>query len=112
LTTILRPAHTLNFRGQKRQFDDTPKSAPQDHSNPVAAGCTPRLMTTTGESDTFSRRYFSWDNKMTDPKVEASQLFKQPESAPTMNEYQTEQLTIQKNRERLKAERLAREAKG
>jgi hypothetical protein len=46
---------------------------------------------------------------MTDPKAEA--LFKQPpEPAPAMSEYQTEQLAIQKNRERLKAERLAREA--
>jgi hypothetical protein len=49
---------------------------------------------------------------MTDPKSEASQLFKQPEPAVTMSAYQLEQETIQKNRERLKAERLAREAKG
>jgi hypothetical protein len=86
--------------------------APLDHSNPVAAGCTPRQMTATRESDTFSRRFFSWDNKMTDPKSEASQFFKQPEPAVTMSAYQLEQETIQKNRERLKAERLAREAKG
>ena len=46
---------------------------------------------------------------MIDPKAEA--LFKTPEPASPMNIYQTEQLAIQKNRERLKAERLARESK-
>jgi hypothetical protein len=45
---------------------------------------------------------------MIDPTAEA--LFKTPEPAPAMNVYQTEQLAIQKNRERLKAERLARES--
>jgi hypothetical protein len=47
---------------------------------------------------------------MTDPKLVASQFFKQPELEPTMSEYNREQLAIHKNRERLKAERLAREA--
>jgi hypothetical protein len=48
---------------------------------------------------------------MTDPKQEASQLFKQPEPSPMMSAYQLEQEAIRKNRERLRAERLAREAK-
>jgi hypothetical protein len=48
---------------------------------------------------------------MTDLKLEASQFFKQPEPTPVMTEYEREQLAIQKNRERLKAERLAREAR-
>jgi hypothetical protein len=47
---------------------------------------------------------------MTDPKLEASKLFKQEQPASTLSEYEREQLAIQKNRERLKAERLAREA--
>jgi hypothetical protein len=49
---------------------------------------------------------------MTDPKFEASQFFKRPEPAPTMSAYHLEQEAIRKNRERLKAERLARDAKG
>jgi hypothetical protein len=48
---------------------------------------------------------------MTDPKLEASKLFKQEQPPSTMSEHECEQLAIQKNRERLKAERLAREAK-
>jgi hypothetical protein len=49
---------------------------------------------------------------MTNPKLEAMKLFKQQEDpTPTMSEYDREQLAIQKNRERLKAERLMREAK-
>jgi hypothetical protein len=47
---------------------------------------------------------------MTDPKSEASKLFKQEQPTSTLSEYEREQLAIQKNRERLKAERLAREA--
>jgi hypothetical protein len=69
-------------------------------------------MTATGESDTFSRRSTFLGRQMTDPKLEASQFFKQPEPALTMSAYQLEQETIRKNRERLRAERLAREAKG
>jgi len=38
-------------------------------------------------------------------------MFKQEEPASTLSEYEREQLAIQKNHERLKAERLAREAK-
>jgi hypothetical protein len=38
-------------------------------------------------------------------------LFKPEETASTMSEYEREQMAIRKNRERLKAERLAREAK-
>jgi hypothetical protein len=52
------------------------------------------------------------ENEMNDPKLEAMKLFKQPEDpTPTMSEYDREQAAIQKNRERLKAERLMREAK-
>jgi hypothetical protein len=44
---------------------------------------------------------------MIDPKT----LFKTPEPATAaMSEYEKEQLAINKNRERLKAERLARES--
>jgi hypothetical protein len=52
-------------------------------------------------------------NGMTDPKLDASKLFKQVDPAPTstLSEYEREQEAIRKNRERLKAERLAREAK-
>jgi hypothetical protein len=46
---------------------------------------------------------------MTDPKLEASKLFKQERPTSTLSEYESEQLAIQNNRERLKAERLARE---
>jgi hypothetical protein len=46
---------------------------------------------------------------MTDPKSEASKLFKQEQPTSTLNDYEREQLAIQKNRERLKAERSARE---
>jgi hypothetical protein len=46
---------------------------------------------------------------MTDPKSEASKLFKQEQPTSTLSEYEREQLAIQNNRERLKAERLARE---
>jgi hypothetical protein len=45
---------------------------------------------------------------MIDPKADA--FFKTPQRTPALSEYQTEQLAIQKNRERLKAERLARES--
>jgi hypothetical protein len=49
---------------------------------------------------------------MTDYKSEASKMFKQQQPPPsTLSEYEREQLAVQKNRERLKAERLAREAK-
>jgi hypothetical protein len=48
---------------------------------------------------------------MTDPKLEASKLFKQGEPASTVGEYERERLAIQKNLAKLKAERLAREAK-
>jgi hypothetical protein len=48
---------------------------------------------------------------MTDPKSEAPKMFKQEQPISTMSEYEREQLTIPKNREQLKAERLAREAK-
>jgi hypothetical protein len=41
---------------------------------------------------------------------EAQRLFKQPAPAPTMTEYQLEQMRIRANYERLKAERLTREA--
>jgi hypothetical protein len=65
-------------------------------------------MTATGESKKCSRRISFWETKMTDPKSEASKLFKQGQ--PTLSEYDREQLAIQKNLARLKAERLAREA--
>jgi hypothetical protein len=48
---------------------------------------------------------------MNDKKIEEAQrLFKTAKPAPTMTEYQREQLAILANRDRLKAERLAREA--
>jgi hypothetical protein len=68
-------------------------------------------MTATGESDTLSRRHFSKGNRMIDLKLEAMRLFKPEETASTMSEYEREQLAIRKNRDRLKAERLARETK-
>jgi hypothetical protein len=47
---------------------------------------------------------------MTNPKLEAMKLFKQPEDpTPTMSEYDREQFAHRSNFERLKAERLARE---
>jgi hypothetical protein len=46
----------------------------------------------------------------TDKNNEASALFKPAEPAPTVSEYHREQQTIRSNLERLKAERLAREA--
>jgi hypothetical protein len=48
---------------------------------------------------------------MTDPKLEASKIFKPEERTSKMSEYEREQESIRKNRDRLKAERLAREAK-
>jgi hypothetical protein len=48
---------------------------------------------------------------MTDPKSEASKLFKQEQPTSPLSGYEREQMAIQKNRERLKAERLARESK-
>jgi hypothetical protein len=54
--------------------------------------------------------YFS-GNRMTDPKLEASKLFKQDMPISTLSEYEREKIASHKNRERLKAERLAREAK-
>ena len=45
---------------------------------------------------------------MTDPILAA--VFGKPEPVPTITEYQREQLAIRSNYERLKAERLAREA--
>jgi hypothetical protein len=48
---------------------------------------------------------------MNNPKFqEASRLFQQPGPAPTMTAYEREQQVFHANRERLKAERLAREA--
>ena len=45
---------------------------------------------------------------MTDPKSEASKLFKQEQPTSTLSEYERGQLAIRKkNLERLKAERLA-----
>jgi hypothetical protein len=47
---------------------------------------------------------------MDDISEEASKLFRQIEPAPTLSEYQREQQAIRANLERLRAERLAREA--
>jgi len=41
---------------------------------------------------------------------EAQRLFEKPKPAPTISEYEREQQRIRTNYERLKAERLAREA--
>jgi hypothetical protein len=48
---------------------------------------------------------------MTDHKLEASKMFKHEQPTLTLSDYEREQFAVQKNRERLKAERLAREAK-
>jgi hypothetical protein len=65
-----------------------------------------------GQTDTPARRqHFFKANKMNDPKIEAAQkLFEQIELAPTMSSYQQEQQRVRLNFERLRAERLAREA--
>jgi hypothetical protein len=47
---------------------------------------------------------------MTDPKIEASKMFKPEQPASNLSDYEREQLAVRKNLERLKAERLAREA--
>jgi hypothetical protein len=47
---------------------------------------------------------------MSDPKEVAAQLFKEAKPAPPMTEYQREQEKIRANLERLRRERLAREA--
>jgi hypothetical protein len=41
---------------------------------------------------------------------EAERLFESAQAAPTLTEYEREQLAIKANYERLKAERLARES--
>jgi phosphopantothenoylcysteine synthetase/decarboxylase len=49
---------------------------------------------------------------MNDPTIqEALKLFKQEVPAPAMTEYEIEQQAFRRNYERLKAERLATEAK-
>jgi hypothetical protein len=48
---------------------------------------------------------------MNDKIKEAESLFKTAEPTRAMTEYQREQLALHANRERLKAERLAREAR-
>jgi hypothetical protein len=47
---------------------------------------------------------------MTDPKTEASKLFKQEQPTSTLSDYEREQQAIKANYEKLKAERLARES--
>jgi len=47
---------------------------------------------------------------MNDRKVEAEQLFNEPKPATAMSEYEHEQQKIRSNLERLRKERLAREA--
>jgi hypothetical protein len=47
---------------------------------------------------------------MNDPKQQAEQLFKEPKPTTTMSEYQIEQEKIRANLERLRRERLARDA--
>jgi hypothetical protein len=47
---------------------------------------------------------------MNDPKKQAEQLFKQPKPISTLSEYEIEQEKIRANLERLRRERLAREA--
>jgi len=47
---------------------------------------------------------------MTNPKLEAEQLFKEPEPTSTMSDYEREQDKIRANLERLRRERLARDA--
>jgi hypothetical protein len=48
---------------------------------------------------------------MNDKNKEAESLFKQAKPEATMTDYQREQQALHANRERLKAERLAREAR-
>jgi hypothetical protein len=47
---------------------------------------------------------------MNDPKQQAEQLFKEPKPTSTMSEYLIEQEKIRANLERLRKERLARDA--
>jgi hypothetical protein len=48
---------------------------------------------------------------VSDPKEEALKFFVQPIPAPMISEYEAERRAQLANRERLKAERLAREAR-
>jgi hypothetical protein len=49
-------------------------------------------------------------NTMNDPKQQAEQFFKEPKPTSTMSEYEREQEKIRANLERLRKERLARQA--
>jgi hypothetical protein len=49
-------------------------------------------------------------NTMNDPKQQAEQLFKEQKPTTTMSEYEREQEKIRANLERLRRERLARDA--
>jgi hypothetical protein len=67
-------------------------------------------MTATGESVHALPSLYPLGNRMTDPKIEASKMFKPEQPASNLSDYEREQLAVRKNLERLKAERLAREA--
>jgi hypothetical protein len=59
---------------------------------------------------TVRRRFLSKRERMSDPKQQAEQLFREPKPTSTMSEYEIEQEKIRANLERLRKERLAREA--
>lgn len=88
-------------------------NAKSEHNHQSTAGSDERQLSDDGDEriDTLCRRHFSKGNRMIDLKLEAMRLFKPEVTASTMSEYEREQMVIRKNRERLKAERLAREAK-
>jgi hypothetical protein len=62
------------------------------------------------QPDTTVRRRFLSRERMSDPKQQAEQLFREPKPTSTMSEYEIEQEKIRANLERLRKERLAREA--
>jgi hypothetical protein len=59
---------------------------------------------------TVRRRFLPTRKQMNDPKQQAEQLFKEQKPTTTMSEYEREQEKIRANLERLRRERLAREA--
>jgi hypothetical protein len=69
------------------------------------------LMIDGEQPDTTDRRRFQSTRKnMNNPKQEAEQLFKEQKPNTTMSEYEREQEKIRANLERLRRERLARDA--
>ena len=65
-----------------------------------------------GEEMTKTPRAFEGLKPMTKAEREARKAFRQVDAEKAMTEYETAQKAFHANRERLKAERLAREAAG